>query len=116
MLHLKETVHLLYSQVYECIEIELLPPQYCTLFELLNVKPESFQDYIKNKRAINPTTYLPEVIGKTSDGNGAVMALPGDGKHSTTLGSPERHYFEIVRANGKVRSIELFSNKFIPKL
>ena len=55
---------------------------------------------------------IPEVLGPTPDGQGAVMLLPGDHMHSSTLknsSSKQLNRLHITRKDGKVDSMILSS-------
>jgi 8-oxo-dGTP pyrophosphatase MutT (NUDIX family) len=92
------------------LEIQLLPPQYVTLLELSKVKSDDFAAFLGMKSRQKVSKIIPEVLGATPDGQ-AIMALPGDGMHSTSKDSSslKLNRLHIRRKDGKVDSIILSS-------
>ncbi|KAJ3368957.1 hypothetical protein HDU91_000177 [Kappamyces sp. JEL0680] len=95
------------------MKIQLLPPQFFTLYELSLVKSrEQLMQLMQHRKQSLVRPMVPEVLSGESDEKGitATMVLPGDKDHSTSKDSKEISRFELRREGGKVKILFLDEN------
>ncbi|KAJ3213938.1 Nucleoside diphosphate-linked moiety X motif 19, mitochondrial [Clydaea vesicula] len=101
-----ETMHLEWLRPDEALakfrngEIDFFPPQFCTLSDLTTMKFKDVQDIVEGKKFLPPVVPILPNPFLSEEGN-VYFSLPGDEKHSTTMGNKgARNRIKIERREG----------------